>query len=83
MIDESEWRARFEDMGEEEVRGRLATFRDEPKSLAFKWLRERTEAAKAKQGRANRTTEIASIAAAVAALIAAVFAALAWLYPRH
>ena len=80
-----EWRARFEQMGEREVRMLIATtyeFGDDT-HLAYRWLDEKDQAAQAAQRRANKRTEIAAIVAAVGAVIGLVIAILTWLYPRH
>jgi hypothetical protein len=81
MIDEREWRARFEAMGEEEVRLRIPAFKTEAKALAYEWLGEKDP--HAEQRRTDRITQIAAIVAAAGAVISIVIAILAWLYPRH
>jgi hypothetical protein len=84
-----EWRARFEQMGEREVRMLIATtyeFGDDT-HLAYRWLeekdQERDEAARAAQRRTDKTTEIAAIVAAAGTVLGIVIAILAWLFPRH
>jgi hypothetical protein len=82
MTDESEQRARFEHLGEEEVRLRVLAstgFDVENRNLAYKWLEEKAKVARAEQ----RTTKIAAIVAAAAGMIAVAIGVLAWLYPRH
>ncbi len=63
-MNESEQRATFEQMGEEQVRLRLETaaFNVQDKTLAYKWLEEKAkeakhwaETAQAEQRRADRT----------------------------
>ena len=84
-----EWRARFEQMGEREVRMLIATtyeFGDDT-HLAYRWLeekdQERDEAARAAQRRTDKTTEIFAIVAAAGTVLGIVIAILAWLFPRH
>jgi hypothetical protein len=81
-------RARFEAMGEEEIRLRIPAFKTEAKALAYEWLGEKDP--HPEQRRTDRITQIAAIVAAVAAVIGTFVAVIgtgiaiiAWLYPRH
>ena len=87
-----ECRARFEKMGEWEVRMRIATtyeFGDDTQ-FAYRWLEEkdqearlRNEALQAEERRVARTTKNVAIAAAVLAGLGLVISVLAWLFPHH
>jgi hypothetical protein len=87
-----ECRARFEQMGEWEVRMLIATTHEfgDDTALAHRWLEEkdqearlRNEALQAEQRQIARTTKNVAIAAAVLAGLGLVISALAWLYPLH
>jgi hypothetical protein len=86
MTDESEWRSRFEQMGEEGVRERVYSplstdegFSTEVSRLARNWLAEKARKTKAEQ----RRTEIAAVVAAAAAVVGLIVAVIAWRFPLH